>query len=263
MVITFRIAKQAAFESVKSVSPVEVEPLYQGHDGTCFDTLSGRFCQVVSAPSVCMDVAGSLGGPAKVTTRQYTRSMNKRLNLKATSQHQAALNWVETASEMSWHVPGLTNVVIKDLEAIQIAPSVAVWYMDWTPHYEMNSYFAPHWDTLRLHKYVEVKSQSYVLQNAKVRTGGRICIPFDCVKQVIKACHEYAHPGVDKTWQMFNRSCICFGYKTAHIKSMITYVVGPCPVCGQNKGRKGLQPESNHPAPVPDYPFWSICLGNC
>ena len=263
MVNAFCIAKQAALESVKSVSPVEVEPLYQGHDGTCFDTLSSRFCQAVSALNVSMDIAEPLGRPAKVTGRQYTRSMKKRLNLKATSQHQAALNLVQTASEMSWHIPGLTNVVINDLEAIKIPPAVAVLYKDWTPHYEMDPYFAPHWDTLRLHKYVEIKGQSYALHNGKVRTGGRICVPFDCVKQVIKACHEYAHPGVDKTWQIFNRSYVCFGYKTEDIKSMIVSVVGPCPVCGQNKGRKGLQPESNHPAPVPEYPFSSICVDFC
>ena len=38
MVNAFCIAKKAALETVKSVSPVEVEPQYPGQDGTCFDT---------------------------------------------------------------------------------------------------------------------------------------------------------------------------------------------------------------------------------
>ena len=40
-------------------------------------------------------------------------------------------------------------------------------------------------------------------------------------------------------------------------------VVNPCPICGQGKGRKGLQPESNHPAPVPEYPFSCLCIDVC
>ena len=199
-----------------------------------------------------MDMAGPLGHPARVTGRQYTLSTKKRLNLKATSQHQAGVNFVHIACEMGWHILGLTNVIINDLEAIKIPPAVAVLYRDWTPHYKMHRYFAPHWDRLRLHKYVDIKGQSSTLHNCKVRTDGRKFVPFDCVKHVIKACHEYAHPGVDRTWQILNYSYVCLGYKTENIKGMIASVVGPCPLCGQNKGRKGLQPESNHPTSVPE-----------
>ena len=204
-----------------------------------------------------MDLAGPLRRPAQVTGRQYTQLMKKRLNLKATSQQQAALNLVQTTSEMSWYIPGLTNVVINDLEAIKIPPAVAVLYKDWTSHYELDLYFVPHLDKLQLHKYVEIKGQSYALHDSKVRTDGRICVPFDYVKEAINACHKYAQQGIHKTWQIFNRSYVCFGYKTEDIKSMIASIVGPCPVYGQNKGRKRLQPESNHPAsyPVPRTPY--------
>ena len=136
-------------------------------------------------------------------------------------------------------------------------------YEDWTSHYENDPHFQPHWDELRVNKYVEIQGKSYTLHHGKVRTEGRICVPFACVKQVIKACHDYAHPGVDKTLQIFNRSYVCFGYKPDDIRTMVASVVNPCPICGQGKGRKGLQPESNHPAPVPEYPFSSVCIDFC
>ena len=44
---------------------------------------------------------------------------------------------------------------------------------------------------------------------------------------------------------------------------MVQSIVNKCNICGQTKGRKGLQPESNHPAPLPEYPFAPVCVDVC
>ena len=89
-----------------------------------------------------------------------------------------------------------------------------------------------------------------------------VCVPYDLVKHVIKACHEYAHPGIRKNLQTFNPKYSC-AYQLKELHQMVQSFVYKCNICGQTKGRKGLQPESNHPAPVPEYPFASVCVDVC
>ena len=260
MLQQFEFAKVAALQALRSVFHVDAEPRYVGPDGATYDTLIERFVHAVSH----LDLAGS--PEPEVTGRQYSRSAKKELNRKAKTQHKAwmsTLTLAQTASSMSWHTPGLATCIISDIEAIKVPPDVQVLYEVWTSHYENDPHFQPHSDELRVNKYVEIQGKSYTLHHDKVRTEGRICVPFACVKQVIKACNDYAQPGVDKTLQIFNRSYVCFGYKPDDIRTMVALVVNPCPICGQGKGRKGLQPASNHPAPVPEYPFSSVCIDFC
>ena len=152
----------------------------------------------------------------KFTRRQYSRSIKKELNRKAKTQHKAwmfTFTFAQAASSMSWHTLGLATSMISDVQAINILPAAQVLCEDWTTHFENDPHFQTHWDELRVNKYVEIKGKSHTLHHGKVRTEGRICVPFACVKQVIKVCHDYAHPGVDKTLQIFNRSYVCFGYR--------------------------------------------------
>ena len=163
----------------------------------------------------------------RFTGRQYSRSAEKELNCKAKTQHKAwvpTLTLAQTASNMSWHTPGLATCMISDIEAIKVPPAVKVLYEDWTSHYENDPYFQPHRDEPRVNKYVEIQGKSFTLHHSKVRTEGRICVPFACVKHVIKGFHEYAHPGVEKTLQIFNRSYVCFGYKPDDIRTMVASV---------------------------------------
>ena len=221
MLQQFEFAKAAALEALRSVSPVDAETRYFGADGATYE-----------------------------------------LNCRAKTQHKAWMSaWTlaQTASIISWHTPGVATCMISDIEAIKVPPAVEVLYEDWTSHYENDPHFQPHWDDLRFNKYVSIQGKSYTLHHCKVRTEGCICLPFACVKQVVKASYEYAHPGVDKTLQIFNRSYVCFGYKLDDIRTIVASVVNPCRINGRGKGRKGLQPGSNHP----EYPLSSVCIDFC
>ena len=266
MLQQFEFAKVAALEALRPVSHVDAEPGYVGADEATYDTLIERFVQAVSH----LDLSGihqpEVKKAVRFTGRQYSRSAKKELNRKAKTQHKAwmsILTLSQTASGMSWHTPGLATCMISDIESIKVPRAVQVLYEDWTSPYENDPHFQPHWDELRVNKYVEIQGKSYNLHHGKVRTEGRICVPFACVKQVIKACHEYAHPGVEKTPQIFYGSYVCFSYKPDDIRTMVASVVNPCPICRQGKGWKELQPESNQPAPVPKYPFSSVCIDFC
>ena len=68
-----------------------------------------------------------------------------------------------------------------------------------------------------------------------------MCLPYDLVKQVIKACHEYAHPGIRKTLEICNRKYSC-AYHLKEIHQMVQSIVNKCNICGQTKGPKGLHP---------------------
>ena len=74
--------------------------------------------------------------------------------------------------------------------------------------------------------------------------------------------HFHAHPGIRKTLEIFNRKYSC-AYQRKELHQMVQSIVNKCNICGQTKGRKGLQPESDHPAPVPEYPFASVCVDFC
>ena len=236
MLQQFEFAKVAGLEALVSVSHVDAEPWHVGADGATYDTLIERFVQAVSHPDRSGSPEPEVMKAVRFTGHQYSRSAKKELNRKAKTQHKAwrsTLTLAQTASSMSWHIPGQATCMISDIESIKVSPEVQVLYEDWTSHCSNDPHFQPHWNELRVNKYVEIQGKSYTPHHGKVRTEGCICVPFACVKQVIKACHEYAHPEVDKTLQIFNRSYVCFGYKPDDIRTMVASVVNPCPICGQ------------------------------
>ena len=169
---------------------------------------------------------------------------------------------IDTMSFMSWHLPGLETLVVGDIEGIKVPPAICVLCDDWSSHYELDLYFARRWDALRQHKFIEVDGQSYTLHNGKVPSNGHVCVPYDLVKQVIKACHEFAHPGIKTILEVFKRKYSC-AYQLKILHQMVQSIVNMCHICGPTKGLTGLLPESNHPATVPEYPFASVCVNFC
>ena len=85
------------------------------------------------------------------------------------------------------------------------------------------------------------------------------------------ATHTYAHPGIHKTHQLIDRKYIFqeldkgqprkFSY--TKLKEHIALQLGHCHVCQAVKGRKGLQPDTMHSYPIPEYPFSSISADFC
>ena len=195
--------------------------------------------------------------------QRCTRAQKKRLNLDSKGQHKAqlaSLNTIESICSMSRHMPGVETLVVGDIEAIKVPPAISVLCDDRSSHYELDPFFAARPDALPQHNFIEVDRESYTLHNNKVRSEGRVCVPYDLVKQVIKACHEYAHPGIRETLEAFNRKYSC-AYQLKEVHQMVQSICNKCNICDQTKGRKGLRPESNHPTAVPEYPFESVCVG--
>ena len=265
MLNRLQVATVAALQADKSVTTVEAGAPYVATEGSEFSTLDELFIHSVGDESLAGPSSRCQTRPHIVTGRKYTRAQKKRLNLDSKCRHKAqlaSLNMIETMSSMSWHMLGVETLVVGDIEAIKVPPAISALYDDWSSHYELDPFFAPRWDALRQHNFIEVDGRSYTLHNPMLRSNGRVCVPYDLVKQVIKACHEYAHPGIRKTLKMFNRKYSC-AYQMKELHRMVQSIVNKCNICGQTKGRKGLQPESNHPAPVLEYPFASVCVDFC
>ena len=212
MLNQLQVATVAALQAVKSVNTAEAKAPYVATDGSKFSTLEKLFIQSVGDESLAGPASRCQTLPRIVMGRIYTRAQKERLNSDSKCRHKAQLasrNMIETMSSMSLHMPGVETVIVGDIEAIKVPSAISVLYDDWSSHYELDQLFAPRLDALRQHKFIEVDGQSYTLHNDKVRSNGCMCVPYDLVKQVLKACHEYAHPGIRKTLEIFNRKyCI-------------------------------------------------------
>ena len=100
------------------------------------------------------------------------------------------------------------------------------------------------------------------MYRGKVRVDGHIYVPFALTDRVIRVQHSFAHPGVQKTLEMFKRRYIS-GHTDADLRENISAVLGSCVVCKTCKPRRGLQPESCHSFPIPEYPFCSVAMDFC
>ena len=156
---------------------------------------------------------------------------------------------------------------IHTLNTIKLPPDTAVLYSDWDPEYAADPVLGPHWTTLQ----ADGVSGQYRLHMGRVRLAGRICVPLSLMDKVIVATHTYAHPGIHKTHQLIDRKYIFqeldkgqprkFSY--TKLKEHIALQLGHCQVCQAVKGRKGLQPDTMHSYPIPEYPFSSISADFC
>ena len=156
---------------------------------------------------------------------------------------------------------------IHTLNTIKLPPDTAVLYSDWDPEYAADPVLGPHWTTLQ----ADGVSGQYRLQIGRVRLAGSICVPLSLLDKVIVATHTYAHPGIHKTHQLIDRTYIFqeldkgqpqkFSY--TKLKEHIALQLEHCQVCQAVKGCKGLQPDTMHSYPIPEYPFSSISAELC
>ena len=156
---------------------------------------------------------------------------------------------------------------IHTLNTIKLHPDTAVLYSDWDSVYAADPVLDAHWTTLQ----ADGVSGQYRLHMRCVRLAGRICVPLSLLDKVIVATHTYAHPGIHKTHELIDRKHIfqeldkgqprTFSYTNPN--ESIALPLGHCQVCQAVKGRKGLQPDTMHSYPIPEYPFSSISPDVC
>ena len=195
MLNQLQVATVAALQAVKLANTVEANATYVETDGSKSSTLEELFIHSVGDESLAGQSSCCQTRPHIVKGPKYTGAQKEetRFNLNSECRHKAqlaSLNMIETMSSMSWHMPGVKTLFVGDIEAFKVPHSISVLYDHWFSQYELGPSFAPCWDALRQHRFIEVDGQSYTLHNDEVRSNGRVCVPYDLVKQVIKACHE-------------------------------------------------------------------------
>ena len=164
-------------------------------------------------------------------------------------------------SDLSWHNLGVEELC-QDIKSIKVPPAVSILSEDWKSHYADDPFMADHCDVLNRDKGISVKGKDYALYQGKVRVHGRIYVPLALTDQALRAQHSYAHLGVRKTLEMFRRRYVS-GHTDADLRAAISAMIGSCAVCKTCKARRGLQPESCHSFPIPEYPFSSVSMDFC
>ena len=104
-------------------------------------------------------------------------------------------------------------------------------------------------------------TRSSILHEGRVRHQGTICVPKDTLKQVITAIHTYAHPGRDKTTQMFNGKYRVMAKESTpdcDIKTVVQGIIKACQICQSVRIRRGIQPDTMEGYLIPDDIFSSI-----
>ena len=164
-------------------------------------------------------------------------------------------------SVLSWHMPGVERLC-QDIKSIKVPPAISRLSDDWESRYADDPFMADHWDVLNRDKAISVKGKDYALYQGKVRVDGRIYVPLASTDQVLGAQHSYAHPGVQKTLEMFRQRYVS-GHTDADLRAKISAMIGSCAVCKTCKARCGLQPESCHSFPIPDLLFSTVSMDFC
>ena len=98
----------------------------------------------------------------------------------------------------------LSAVEVLPLEPVSLKPDTIVLKSDWEEYYSSDPVFGPIWDELDSRGV----SGHFRLHAGGVRFQGRISVPLRIFDDVITGVHTYAHPGVYKTHQLFNRCYI-------------------------------------------------------
>ena len=168
---------------------------------------------------------------------------------------------VQGLSKLSWHMPGVERLC-QDIKCIRVPQDISILSEDWESHYAHDPFLAPHWETLFEDKVISVKGKEYALYRGNVRVDGHISVPLALTDRVLRAQHSYAHPGVQKTLEMFKRRYIS-GHTDADLREKTSAVLGSCVVCKTCKPRQGLRPESCHSFSIPEYSFSSVAMDFC
>ena len=174
-----------------------------------------------------------------------------RQKLKSLSTELAVVSAGNPSQDLSWHMPGAVNLAVNSAPTIKIPPAVKILNEDWSDHYMVGPFFAPDWPEIKRESFWTIGDTDGVLHEGKIRADCRICVPLHLVGAVIKAVHAHAHPGVNKINERCDRKYTTH-LKSRDLKAKIAAEVNCCQVCQAVKGRKGLQPEVNHPYPIPE-----------
>ena len=161
----------------------------------------------------------------------------------------------------------LSAVEVLPLEPVPLQPDTSVLNSDWEEHYSSDPVFGPILDELDSRGV----SGQFRLHAGRVRFQGRICVPLRILDDVISGVHTYAHPGVYKTHQLFNRRYIVHEVSGDAVRKLqyhalykrIQSVVSHCQVCQAVKGRKGVQPDTMTHYPIPENPLSSVAMDFC
>ena len=167
--------------------------------------------------------------------------------------------------QLSWHVPGVECLGLNGMQTVKLPPEIHILHEDWTAHYRTDHIYQPYMSELESTQYAPYggdPSKYLTYYHGKIRHNGKICVPTSILSQLIRALHTYAHPGIDKTCQLFHRKfCILDeSYTATKIKEHVQQVVHHCQVCQTAKPRKGAQPDTHEGYPIPDEIFQSISV---
>ena len=184
---------------------------YLSQDGRMRKTLKGLFQHVV--PGVCTGndqcAHDDWTGPG-FSVREKQKGQSKlsrpmRRQLRPLRAQTAVALAGNSLQDLSWHMPGAVNLAVKSAQTIKIPPVVNVLIEDWWDHYMVDPFFPQRSPEIKPESFWTIGDTDYVLHEGKLRADCRICVPLHLVGPVIKALHAYAHPGVNKTKEMFDR----------------------------------------------------------
>ena len=161
----------------------------------------------------------------------------------------------------------LSAVEVLPLEPVPLNPDTSVLNSDWEEYDSSDPVVGPIWDELDSRGV----SGQFRLHAGRVRFRGRICVPLRILDDVMSGVHTYAHPGVYKTHQLFNRRYIVHEVSGGAVRKLqyhalykrIQSVVSHCEVCQAVKGRKAVQPDTMTYCPIPEYPLSSVAMDFC
>ena len=141
--------------------------------------------------------------------------------------------------------------------AVKIPPACKVLYSNRHSYYVKDPQYKHHYRAAC----EEPTKEGYVVQNPEsdrpfFRFQGKVCVPAQLVDDVLRAVHIFAHPGVEKSRESFDRSYICPASSTgaqAEWTNRDSKAISPCHVCGATKARRGLHPNACHELSIPSH----------
>ena len=150
------------------------------------------------------------------------------------------------------------------MSKVKVPPDVSILHQDWQGYYVQDPLYHEVWQELESDGVPgDGDSNSFfILYKGKVRYNTKICVPQGILEEVIKGIQTYAHPGINKTVQLFNRKFVVPDpeFTQSKLKETVTKVVGHCRVCQTAKHRKGVQPDALDPYSISDIMFGSITV---
>ena len=169
---------------------------------------------------------------------------------------------VDTLCDLNGHIPGSEQLMM--MSKVKVPPDVSILHHDWQGYYVQDPLYQEFWQELQSDGVARDGDSNsfFILYKGKVRCNTKICVPQGILEKVIKGIHTYAHPGIDKTVQLFNCKFVVPDpeFTQSKLKETVSKVVGHCRVCQTAKHRKGVQPDTLDHYPIPDNIFDSIAV---